>query len=413
MGERGVAASDAEHGASSRRGVHAGDGRGGHGRMTGVRVGDARAELDPLGGLGGQREGDVAVPGQVLAVDDEPPVEAVGLGPLRHPDRHPRKRDPRGPDLRHGRRVTRPACARSRSRAAWAAMLTMSLELVALCVDASDPLRLARFWAEALHWEVGDETIDRVSLVPTDGTRFRMDFLATPTPKLGPNRHHLDLTTTSLDDQPPHLRHVLDDQRFGGPARRARRAPHRHRPEARGGPHRPGRPRGQRALPDRADQQLPRRLPAHGCDQLRRVDAGRVLLERRSRLAVGVGSGRGDRDPSARRHRAQDHLGWTASGPEARQEPIPLRGQPTRRRRPARRGRPSRGPRRHVDRHRPQAMSRVSSCSTPTATSSASCVPHSWPSASDDPSQRRSGPSPATEPTSAMGFHLRAGVRAR
>lgn len=77
----------------------------------------------------------------------------------------------------------------------------MSLGLVALCVDASDPLGLARFWAEALRWEVADETAERVRLVPTDGTRFRMDFLPVPTPKVGPNRHHLDLTTTSLDDQ--------------------------------------------------------------------------------------------------------------------------------------------------------------------------------------------------------------------
>jgi predicted enzyme related to lactoylglutathione lyase len=77
----------------------------------------------------------------------------------------------------------------------------MSLELVALCVDASEPLRLARFWAEALHWEVGHEIDGRVAVVPTDGTRFRIDILPIPTPKLGPNRHHLDLTTTSLDDQ--------------------------------------------------------------------------------------------------------------------------------------------------------------------------------------------------------------------
>jgi hypothetical protein len=77
----------------------------------------------------------------------------------------------------------------------------MSLGLVALCVDAHDPLGLARFWAEALRWQVGHETDDRVSLVPTDGTRFRMDFLPVSTPKVGPNRHHLDLTTRSLDDQ--------------------------------------------------------------------------------------------------------------------------------------------------------------------------------------------------------------------
>jgi predicted enzyme related to lactoylglutathione lyase len=86
----------------------------------------------------------------------------------------------------------------------------MSLGLVALCVNASDPPGLARFWAEALRWEVGDETDGRVSLVPTDGTRFRMDFLPVPTPKLGPNRHHLDLTTTSLDDQRDSAARLVD-----------------------------------------------------------------------------------------------------------------------------------------------------------------------------------------------------------
>src|SRR5215207_8730835 len=77
----------------------------------------------------------------------------------------------------------------------------MALRLVALCVDANDPLGLARFWAEALRWEVADETAEEIRLVPTDGTRFRMDFMPVPEPKVGPNRLHLDLTSTSLDDQ--------------------------------------------------------------------------------------------------------------------------------------------------------------------------------------------------------------------
>ena len=77
----------------------------------------------------------------------------------------------------------------------------MSLRLVALCVDANDPLGLARFWAEALRWEVADETAEKIRLVPTDGTRFRMEFMPVPEPKVGPNRLHLDLTSTSLDDQ--------------------------------------------------------------------------------------------------------------------------------------------------------------------------------------------------------------------
>ena len=77
----------------------------------------------------------------------------------------------------------------------------MSLQLVALCVDANDPLGLALFWAEALHWKVADEDADEVRLEPTDGTRFRLDFMPVADRKTGPNRLHLDLTSTSLDDQ--------------------------------------------------------------------------------------------------------------------------------------------------------------------------------------------------------------------
>ncbi len=61
--------------------------------------------------------------------------------------------------------------------------------LVALCFDANDPLRLARFWADALRWEIDDETHDRIGLVPTDGTRFRVHFLPVPERKTGKNRH--------------------------------------------------------------------------------------------------------------------------------------------------------------------------------------------------------------------------------
>jgi hypothetical protein len=77
----------------------------------------------------------------------------------------------------------------------------MTSQLVALCFDANDPLRLARFWASALRWEIDDETQDEVSLVPTDDTRFRILFLPVAGQKVGQNRIHLDLTTTSIDDQ--------------------------------------------------------------------------------------------------------------------------------------------------------------------------------------------------------------------
>ena len=77
----------------------------------------------------------------------------------------------------------------------------MGSRLVALCFDANDLLGLARFWAEALRWEIDDATDDDVGLVPTDGTRFGILFEPVPEQKVGANRLHLDLTSTSIDDQ--------------------------------------------------------------------------------------------------------------------------------------------------------------------------------------------------------------------
>jgi predicted enzyme related to lactoylglutathione lyase len=75
------------------------------------------------------------------------------------------------------------------------------VRLVALCFDANDPLRLARFWAHALHWEIDDATTDEIGLVPTDGTRFGILLRPSREEKVGKNPIHLDLTTTSIEDQ--------------------------------------------------------------------------------------------------------------------------------------------------------------------------------------------------------------------
>ena len=37
----------------------------------------------------------------------------------------------------------------------------MTSHLVALCFDANDPLRLARFWAGVLGWEMADDPYGR------------------------------------------------------------------------------------------------------------------------------------------------------------------------------------------------------------------------------------------------------------
>jgi predicted enzyme related to lactoylglutathione lyase len=91
----------------------------------------------------------------------------------------------------------RSKCARGADRGK---LDEMTSRLVALCFDANEPLRLARFWADALRWEI-DDTRDEIGLVPTDKTSFRIEFPAVPEPKTGKSRLHLDLTTTSIDDQ--------------------------------------------------------------------------------------------------------------------------------------------------------------------------------------------------------------------
>jgi predicted enzyme related to lactoylglutathione lyase len=72
--------------------------------------------------------------------------------------------------------------------------------LVALSIGADDPPRLARFWAEALGWE-RDETGAAIGLVPPDDTSFGIVFRPGPEPKVGRNRIHLDLMTTSVEDR--------------------------------------------------------------------------------------------------------------------------------------------------------------------------------------------------------------------
>ena len=77
----------------------------------------------------------------------------------------------------------------------------MTLQLHALCIDAHDPHRLARFWAGVLGWEMADDSDESITLLPSDDTGFRIRFLATQEPKTGQNQMHFDLTSTSLDDQ--------------------------------------------------------------------------------------------------------------------------------------------------------------------------------------------------------------------
>lgn len=77
----------------------------------------------------------------------------------------------------------------------------MTCHLVALSIDAHDPLRLARFWAGVLGWRQADDAEDGIALVPNDDTGFLIRFLPTLEPKTVQNQAHFDLTSTSLEDQ--------------------------------------------------------------------------------------------------------------------------------------------------------------------------------------------------------------------
>jgi catechol 2,3-dioxygenase-like lactoylglutathione lyase family enzyme len=74
-----------------------------------------------------------------------------------------------------------------------------------IVVDAADPAAIARFWAELLGWPILLEEPDEVYLEdPTMG----IVFVPVSEPKTGKNRVHLDLVSTSLEDQADIIAHA-------------------------------------------------------------------------------------------------------------------------------------------------------------------------------------------------------------
>jgi predicted enzyme related to lactoylglutathione lyase len=77
----------------------------------------------------------------------------------------------------------------------------MASQLSALCLDANDPLVVARFWWSLLGWPAADMSQDGITVQPADDTGFSLRFLPSREKKSGPNPLHLHLTSTSLEDQ--------------------------------------------------------------------------------------------------------------------------------------------------------------------------------------------------------------------
>jgi predicted enzyme related to lactoylglutathione lyase len=75
----------------------------------------------------------------------------------------------------------------------------MPLALHHVVVDTRDLPRLARFWAEALHWRILSEREREIVIGPDENAATGICFMPVADPKTVKNRLHLDLTTSAAD----------------------------------------------------------------------------------------------------------------------------------------------------------------------------------------------------------------------
>ncbi|HEY7043693.1 MAG TPA: VOC family protein [Nocardioidaceae bacterium] len=75
----------------------------------------------------------------------------------------------------------------------------MPVRLHHIVIDTHDLPRLARFWAEALHWELLSERDREIVVGPSPDAPIGLCFMPVDETKTSKNRVHLDLTTTDDD----------------------------------------------------------------------------------------------------------------------------------------------------------------------------------------------------------------------
>lgn len=66
-----------------------------------------------------------------------------------------------------------------------------------IVIDASEPERVAEFWAGVLGWDTVPQAGGDVAVVPNDDTAYRLTIHRADTAKLDQNRIHFDLTSAS------------------------------------------------------------------------------------------------------------------------------------------------------------------------------------------------------------------------
>jgi predicted enzyme related to lactoylglutathione lyase len=76
----------------------------------------------------------------------------------------------------------------------------MAVRLANICIDCADPATLARFWSQALGWEITSEDADEFEIHATDNSQGPdILFLKVPEPKTLKNRLHLDFRPDDRD----------------------------------------------------------------------------------------------------------------------------------------------------------------------------------------------------------------------
>ena len=83
----------------------------------------------------------------------------------------------------------------------------MGSRWVQVVVDAEDPARLARWWAEALGYQIVNEEPDEVEIRRTPESVPGLLFITVPDAKKVKNRLHLDLRP---DDQEAEVERLVD-----------------------------------------------------------------------------------------------------------------------------------------------------------------------------------------------------------
>jgi predicted enzyme related to lactoylglutathione lyase len=84
----------------------------------------------------------------------------------------------------------------------------MPVSLHHIVVDAHDLPRLARFWAQALHWRVLSEHEGEIVIGTDENAPTGICFMPVTDVKTVKNRVHLDLTT-SADDRDQEIERLL------------------------------------------------------------------------------------------------------------------------------------------------------------------------------------------------------------